>query len=448
MNVDQPFGRRLPDVRVRPPGPASRALARRLRQVESRNVTWVSADWPVFWEEAAGANVRDADDNLYLDLTAAFGVALLGHRSPLAAAAIERQLGRLVHGMGDVHPPTVKLEAMERLCALMPWSESRAVLSSSGSEAVETALKTAELATGRPGVVAFEGGYHGLTLGSLSVTERPHFRASFARRTYDGVAFAPFPDASADGPQASENVLETVRSALRRGAPNGDAVGAIVVEPVQARGGARIPPSGFMQELSDMAREAGALVIADEIMTGLGRCGATLASERVGLKPDIVCVGKSLGGGLPLSACVARADVMDAWPESEGEAIHTSTFLGHPLACAVAVDVLDGVASGRTSARAESEGRALLEALHAGLDGVAGVAEVRGMGMLLGIDFGSTGAGVEIARLALGHGLLTLPAGDRGEVLELTPPLGMTDEQMAYATETLTTVILKGRRPR
>jgi len=297
------FGSQLPDVRVQPPGPVSRGLADRLSRVESRNVTHVSEGWPVFWEEAAGSNVRDADGNVFIDLTGAFGVAFLGHTSATTRGAISAQVGRLIHGMGDVHPPTRKLELLERLSDLAPWPEAKAVLSSTGSEAVETALKTAQVVTGKPGILAFEGGYHGLTHGSLSVTERPHFRERFLERIYDGVAFAPFPDSLRDGEGAASRALLTVREMLAGGGPNGDPIGAVIVEPVQARGGARIPPVGFMAALSDLAREAGALVIADEIMTGLGRCGALFASTRVGLDADIICLGKSLGGGLPLSAC-------------------------------------------------------------------------------------------------------------------------------------------------
>ena len=435
MAADAPFGSALPSLRVHPPGPASRALAERLARVESRNVTYLAEDWPVFWDAASGTNVRDADGNVYVDLTAAFGVALLGHSSPLAREAIARQAARLIHGMGDIHPPTVKLEAMERITALMPWPESRVVLSSTGSEAVETALKTAQLATGRAGVLAFEGGYHGLTLGSLSVTERAHFRAPFTGRTYGGVAFAPFPDVVADGEGAASRSLERAREALRATAPNGDPIGAVVVEPIQARGGARIPPEGFMAELGEVAREEGALVIADEIMTGLGRCGALLASELVGLQPDLVCLGKALGGGLPLSACVAPPSVMDAWPASHGEAIHTSTFLGHPLACAVAVAFLDHLAEGAVAPRARTEGDRLRHALTQSLSGAEEVTDVRGVGLLLGIELGRggrrlIGGGAAVAREMLGRGLIALPAGDDGHVLELTPPLGLTDAQM------------------
>jgi len=444
-----PFGSQLPDIRVRPPGPMSRSLAERLRRVESRNVTHVTDTWPIFWEQAAGANVRDADGNVFIDLTGAFGVALLGHTTVRVQEMIAAQAGRLIHGMGDIHPPTKKLELLERLCDLGPWPDTRIVLSSTGSEAVETALKTAQIATGRPGILAFEGGYHGLTLGALAATERPHFRAPFAGRVYAGVAFAPFPDSVRDDSDAASVIISKVGALLSRGAPNGDPIGAVIVEPVQARGGARVPPPGFMAALSELAHGAGALVIADEIMTGLGRCGALLASTPVGLEPDIICLGKALGCGLPLSACLASAEVMDAWPESGGEAVHTSTFLGHPLACALAIDFLESLQSDALSERAGTEGAALLAALTERLSGIPGVTDVRGLGLLLGVEFGHSegrlvGAGARVAEAALSHGLIVLPAGDDGHVLELTPPLGMTEEQVRYTIEHLVAAIEEG----
>ncbi|HUF76717.1 MAG TPA: aspartate aminotransferase family protein [Longimicrobiales bacterium] len=432
-----PLGSLLPDVGVQPPGLASRALAARLRAVESRNVTYVDDEWPVFWEEAAGANVRDSDGNVYIDLTGGFGVALLGHAHPAVSAAVQGQARRLVHGMGDVHPPALKVRLLERLAELAPWTEARGVLASTGSEAVEIALKTAHLATGKPGVLAFEGGYHGLTAGALAVTWRPLFRAPFEERLYRGVAFAPFPGTAVE----SRAALEHARRLLAEGAPNGDAIGAVIVEPVQGRAGVRIAPEGFMAALTAVAREAGALLIADELLTGVGRCGAWLASKRVGLEPDLVCLGKALGAGLPLSACVGRRSVMDAWPESEGEAVHTSTFLGHPLACAAALGALESAPPGEVAARAEASGTSLRERLAERLSPLPGVVEVRGLGLLIGVELAASAsapaAAARVAGAALRRGLMVLPAGERGEVVELTPPVTLTEEQAEHAVEVL-----------
>lgn len=447
MTVEPILGSLLPDVRVPPPGPVSRSMARRLSRVESRNVTHVSEGWPIFWEEASGSNVRDVDGNVYVDLTSAFGVSLLGHGNAPLLQALREQTD-LVHGMGDVHPPAKKLELLERLASLSPWPETRIVLSGSGSEAVETALKTAQLASGRPGILAFEGGYHGLTLGSLAVTERPHFRGPFQRRAYGGVAFAPYPDPVREGTGAAARSLEAVRGLLDGGAPNGDEIGTVVVEPVQARGGARVPPDGFMTELGRLARQRDVLVVADEIFTGMGRCGAIFASPLVGLEPDVICIGKALGGGLPISACLAPARIMDAWPASEGEAIHTSTFLGHPLACAAALRVLDEIEEGEILTRARRLGSDLGDGLRRRLEGRAGVAAVRGLGLLLGIELVEgrgpdprVAAGADVARRALGEGLILLPAGDVGNVVELTPPVTLTDRQVDFVVDALGRVL-------
>jgi 4-aminobutyrate aminotransferase-like enzyme len=440
------FGSLLPDIREYPPGEASLALADRLKSVESRNITHVGTGWPVFWEEARGANVRDVDGNVYIDLTGAFGVALIGHAHPDVTAAVRAQSEVMLHGMGDVHPPSVKVDLQERLCALAPWDDTRVILASTGSEAVEAALKTAQLKTGRPGIVAFEGAYHGLTMGALAVTDRAHFRSPFEERLYKGVVFAPYPGAGSRG-KATKASLAAVRAALEAGAPNGDAIGTVIVEPVQGRAGVRVPADGFLAALSELAHEAGVVIIADEIFTGLGRCGATFASERMGLEPDLVCLGKALGGGMPVSACIGSHEVMDAWPASSGEAIHTSTFLGHPLACVAATTVLDVMQRDQIPARVERLGTALLASLRGGLSGTAGVAEVRGVGLMIGIQLTdphgapSEGRAVRVAEAALAAGLILLPAGAQGDVVELTPPATLTGDQAAYTVRMLSSLI-------
>ena len=437
------LGTLLPSLRTPPPGPRSLALADRLRRVESRHVTFLSERFPVFWEEAKGANVRDVDGNVYVDFTGAFGVSFAGHAHPDIGGAIERQSRRLVHGMGDVHPPALKVELLERLSALGPWDDTRAVLASSGSEAMEIALKTVELSTGRPGLVAFEGSYHGLTLGSLAVTGRREFRDPFKGRLYDGVAFVAFPSGEAD----AESALSEVARILAEGTPTGAPVGAIVVEPIQGRAGVRIPPPGFLVRLVESARSAGALMIFDEIFTGLGRTGTLFACEREGVLPDLMCIGKSLGGGLPLSACLGPSSILDAWPESRGEALHTSTFLGHPLSCATALAFLDVLEREGLCERANVSGDRMTEELRRGLETVSGVKEVRGRGLLIGIELcaatgePSVGGAVRVAEGALQEGLLVLPAGEVGEVVEITPPAVSSDGQIDFGIACLLEVV-------
>ncbi len=437
-----PFGRRLPAMVTPPPGPASLELAGRLAGVEARTVTWLGPDFPVFWTEARGGNVRDADGNEYLDLNGAFGVAVAGHAHPRITEAIREQAGRLAHGMGDIHPPAVKVELLERLAAMAPWAGggTRTLLANSGSEAVEAALKTALLATGRPGIIAFEGAYHGLTLGALATTFRGHFRDPFRTRLYPGVGFIPFPDTLEDGPDGGGGALETLEAEMDRLEEAGHPVGAVVLEPIQGRGGVRVPPPGFLPEVARRVRSRGALLVADEIYTGLGRTGTLFALEADGVVPDLLCIGKALGGGLPLSACLGPAEVMDAWPASTGEAIHTSTFLGHPLACAAALAFLDVLDEEGLVERAASHGAEMARALEEALTDIPGVRGVRGRGLFLGVVVGGEGwpAGVggrEVMLAALRRGLVVLPAGGGGEVVELSPPLNLTREQREAAVE-------------
>ncbi len=434
------FGTRLPDVCTPVPGPASRALAERLAGVESRNVTFLGPDFPVFWERAAGANVRDADGNVFLDLTGAFGVAAAGHAHPRIVAAIREQAGELVHGMGDVHPPRRKVELLERLAALTPWPETRGFLAGSGSEAVEAALKTALLATGRPGIVAFRGGYHGLTLGSLSATAREDFRGPFRERLFQGVRFTPFPRGGSDRAVA----LAALASALDELEAAGTPAGCILVEVIQGRGGVRVAPDGFFREVAERARARGALLVVDEIFTGFGRTGTLFACEEEGVVPDLLCVGKALGGGLPLSALLGSREVMDAWPVTTGESLHTSTFLGHPLACASALAFLDVLEEERLTERAGKMGTDALETLRSALDGAPGVREVRGRGLFIGIELEGAGSGVRVALELLRRGVMALPAGDEGEVLELSPPLVITRSQLDFGLGAIGEVIRSG----
>jgi 4-aminobutyrate aminotransferase-like enzyme len=441
------LGNLLPRVRLPLPGPLSLSMARRLSAVESRNVTHLTPEAPVFWEEARGANVRDVDGNIFLDLTGAFGVSSAGHAPPRVVAGIRDQSQRLIHGMGDVHPPAKKVEFLEALAALSPWSDSRIILGSSGSEAVEAALKTSLLATGRPGILAFEGAYHGLTLGALATTHRDDFRGPFFSRLYPGARFAPFPDSVRDGDEAAAQCLDRVRWILREG-DGGDEVGAVIIEPVQGRAGVRIPPPGFLERLAEVTREAGALLIFDEIFTGLGRTGKLFACLHEGVLPDLLCLGKGLGGGLPLSACLGPAGVMNAWPPSNGEAIHTSTFLGNPLACSAGLAFLEELAEEDLVERSRLLGDTLLFRLRDSLRDAPGVLEVRGKGLFLGVEMVDPsgrvplrGAGARVAAHALQEGMLLLPAGEWGHVLELSPPLMITEEQLDWAVPRLARLI-------
>ncbi len=413
----------LPELRTEIPGPSSRALALRLARVESRNVTCLSPTPPIFWEKAEGANVWDVDGNRFVDLGGGFGVANAGHAHPLVAAAVADQAGRLMHAMGDVHPPAVKVELLEALAALFPGGgPARTVLSSSGSDAVETALKTALLATGRPGVIAFEGGYHGLALGALDSTWRDDFRAPFAGRIPNRTFFARFGDLD-----------DVVRSAEK----GGDEIGAVLVEPVQGRGGERIPPAGFLAGLRRLCDERGWLLIADEVYTGFGRTGRTFACENENVVPDLLCVAKGLASGMPISACIGRAEVMDAWPLSHGEALHTQTFLGHPPGCAAALASLAVLEKEGLAKRSSELGAWALERISRSTAGLASVRECRGLGLMIGVECPEPDRAARVTHEALAEGFILLPSGDRGDVLSITPPLTIGRSALEAGLDTL-----------
>ncbi|MCX7824516.1 MAG: aspartate aminotransferase family protein [Verrucomicrobiae bacterium] len=402
----------LPLLKTRVPGPRSRALARQLRRCECRNITFISRHWPVFWERGRGCNVWDADGNRFLDLTAAFGVASLGHNNPRVITAARRQLRKLVHAMGDVHPNELKVRLAGELAALTfgRWakqskiqnSRSKTIFANSGSEAVEAALKTALLATGKPGVIAFVGAYHGLTYGALDATAWNFFRAPFHSQL----------------PGFTVHVAPTeaaVRAAFRS-ARHG--IGAVIVEPVAGRGGVLVPPDDFLAMLRRVCDEHRALLIADEIFTGFCRTGRWFAVEHWNVVPDVICVGKAMSNGFPISACVGRADVMDAWPESAGEALHTSTHLGSPLGCAMALAALAEMQRLRLDERAQR--------LQDRLPG-------RGLGLMKGVELRDAATCQNVVRGLLRRGILALNGGERGNVLTLTPPLTISERELDFA---------------
>lgn len=451
-------GDRLPRVRTEIPGPASRALAMRLARVESRNVTHTGPDGPVFWLEAAGASVIDVDGNRYIDLTAGFGVAAAGHSNPKVADAVSRQFALLAHAMGDVHPAAVKVELLERLAAIAPGELGVAILSANGSDAVESALKTAALATGRPGVVAFHGGYHGLGFGSLGVTGIPRFRQPFERQLYGGVRFARFPvepetsvstsvprppSATQEGRRAARGSVEEVRRLVVEAGSGPDPVGAVIVEPIQGRAGIRVPPPSFLPELRSLCDELDLVLILDEVYTGLGRTGAWFACDHTGVVPDLLVIGKSLAGGLPLSAVVGRREVMEGWPASEGEALHTSTFLGNPVTAAAALAHLREIEDRGLVQQAARTGIRLRSRLDSWVAERPWAAGARGVGLMQALRLAGPdpGAAAQAAMAgALKAGVLILPEGD---ALAFTPPLVITEVQLDHALDLLAGVLDK-----
>ena len=439
-----PSGEELGRVRGTLPGTASRSLGRRLAGVESRNITRISAEGPIFWSAARGANVQDADGNVYVDLTAGFAVAAAGHANARVAAATGAQAALLAHALGDVYPPDVKVSLLERLAQLAPGDLGVSILASAGAEAVEAALKTALLATGRPGVLAFTGAYHGLTYGALACTWREEFRGPFAAQLNPGVRFAPYPY-EYRWPGSGDVVAATLAAARRivaEAESSAMPIGCVLVEPIQGRGGIVVPPDGFLAGLRRLADERDLVLIFDEIYCGLGRTGRWWACEHEGVVPDVLLVGKALSGSLPLSAAIGARRVMDAWPPSPGEAMHTSTFLGNPVACAAALAQLAEIEERGLVARAAGLG-ALLRAR---LDTWIGrrhscVGEVRGRGLMQGVELVESGGrparalALRVADAALRRGVLLLGEGPDLNVLAFTPPLVITEAQLDFALD-------------
>ena len=423
-------GEDLPRLRTSPPGPASVALARRLARVESRNVTCMDPA-PIFGAGARGANVCDADGNLYVDRTAGFGVAAAGHANPRVVAAIAAQAGALPHALGDVHPSAVKARLLERLAALAPGDLSVSILGSSGAEAVEAALKTALLHTGRPGILAFEGAYHGLTMGALAATWSDHFRAPFRDQLFDGVSFAPY----AAEPAAVAGALDAAARMLDA-ADGRHPIGAVLVEPVQGRGGIVVPAPGFLEGLRALCDGRTRVLIVDEIYTGFGRTGRWFACEHHGITPDLLTVGKALSGSVPISAAIGTPAVMSAWPASTGEAIHTSTFLGNPIACAAALAQIEEIEVRGLLARADRIGAAIADRTRDWAARFGGVSGVRGLGALQAVMLSGTLA-LDTCAAALRRGVLVLAEGPRLDALAITPPLVITDQQLDAALDAI-----------
>ena len=414
-------------VRGAIPGPRTAALHAQLAEYESQNVTYLGEDFPVFWESASGSTVTDVDGNRYIDLTSAFGVASVGHSNPAVTAAITLQANALMHGMGDVHPTEVRSRLLERLARLLPTGLSKTFLATTGSEAVEAALKTAVMATGKHRFLAYRGAYHGLSLGALTVCGIEKFIEPFA-------GIIPNVTALLDYPDAQRMTLGEATAQFERQAGDTSEVAALIVEPLQGRGGCVLPPKGYLAHLRRFCDERGILMIVDEIYTGFGRTGYWFACEAEGIVPDVICIGKAMGGGFPISAAVAHPAVMNVWPRSTGEALHTSTYLGNPMGCAAALATIEELERGHLPQRARELGELLGSRLERLLADDTVVA-VRGRGMMWGIQLRSAADADRVVKRALSRGVILLQAGPAGDVLSITPPLVIDEPVLIRALD-------------
>ncbi|HEY7527030.1 MAG TPA: acetyl ornithine aminotransferase family protein [Candidatus Limnocylindria bacterium] len=403
------------------PGPRARAMIARDETVASPSLTRA---YPLVAESGRGYSLVDVDGNVFLDFAAGIAVASTGHSHPAVVQAIKDQADRLIHiAATDFYEPRY-LELLERLAAIAPFDEqARVFLTNSGTEAVEGAIKLARYHTHRPGIIAFEGAFHGRTLGALSLTNsKIKQRAGFGP-LLPMVHHAPFPRIRAwregSGGDGSAELEVLRRSILGRIIAPSD-VAAIVVEPIQGEGGYFPAPASFMAGLREICDEHGILLVVDEIQSGMGRTGRWWAIEHTGVQPDIVTTAKGIASGMPIGGFIARESIW-TWPPGA----HGSTFAGNPVCAAAALATLDLLDGGLVD-NAARLGPRLRAGLVDAAEHHAGVRDVRGIGLMQAVEFASHEAANAVQQEAFERGLLVLECGEAS--LRLSPPL-MVDEE-------------------
>ena len=360
-----------------------------------------------------GCWMIDSGGQRYLDLTSSQGVAMLGYNHPVLTAALQEQAGRL-HACPNFFHNDTRGAFLEKLIAVTPPHLTRAFLANSGAEAIDGAIKFARLATGRPGIIAARNSFHGRTVGALSLTWNPKYRRKFEPL---------LPEVS----HIHFNNIGQLDAAVD------DGVAAVVLEVIQAEGGVHVGDADFLAAAQRLCRERGALLVIDEVQTGFGRTGLWFSFQHFDLTPDIIALAKGLGGGFPMGAVVYTDQIQ----ESLFSGAHGSTFGGNPLACAAGVAALS-VYQGGLIERAERAGRRLRDALETAIGGRRIVREIRGRGLIVGIDLRAK-ATPFLKRLMEDHSVLALPAGST--VLRLLPPLIINDEEIDLAVEAIASTL-------
>lgn len=412
------------------PGPRSRELAQRAARSVAHPVMPAGE---IFISHGEGALITDVDGNRFIDLMGGVGCLIVGHAHPGVTRAVRDQVDRSLHSDFSLVPYEGYLALAERLSEACGGNRKVAFFNS-GAEAVENAVKIARGATGRPGLICFEGAFHGRTLMALSLTHRetPHKKGfgPFAPEVYR----VPFPGRHET---SLEDSLRAVEQTLRD-----HDVAAIVVEPILGEGGFVVPPPGFLSEVARISAAHGAVFIADEIQSGYGRTGSFLASDHFGVRPDLVLLGKSIAAGLPLSAVVGEPRWMDALePNAIG-----GTYVGNPVACAAALAVLEIIDSEKLVGRAVEVGEILTSGWNALREKYDAIREVRGLGAMVGVEFAGGRVLKALLSQATRRGVLAMTAGKEAKVLRHLMPLVITDGQLAEALRVFDDCLREGSR--
>ncbi|NUO80876.1 aspartate aminotransferase family protein [candidate division KSB1 bacterium] len=364
-------------------------------------------------ERAEGIYLYTKDGRRYVDFISGIGVANIGHGHPAVRAAIVQQLAKHLHVMvyGE-YVQEAQVKFAKRLCELAPIDDGVVFFCNSGAEAIEGALKTARKFTGRTKYVAFEGGYHGDTFGALSAMSSAYYRKPFEPLLGE-FEFFPFDDL---------NALQRID----------DSVAAVLFEPVQGEAGVRVPSQNFLSALRERCNAVGALMIADEVMTGFGRTGKLFACEHWNVRPDIMCLAKALGGGLPLGAFIGRREIMQTLSQNPPLA-HVTTFGGHPLSCAAGLAALEVLFEEKMIERSARNGEQFLSRLRQELHEHKAVKEVRGLGSFFAIEFQNEHATQQFVQNCRAAGLIIGWTLHRTTVVRAAPPLCMNGEEVQDA---------------
>ncbi len=399
---------------------------------------------PLVIEHAQGSYLYTVDGRRFLDFASGIAVTNLGHGHPDVLRAAHDQLDKLVHiSVVAHHEPAIRLA--ERLAAIAPGKLDKVFFANSGAEAVEGAIKLARYATGRPGLIAFQGAFHGRTYGALSLTASKSYYRERYEPLLPSVYHVPYPypyrnPTGSDDAATLAYVFEFIDEMLDTRVPPHN-IAAFIVEPVLGEGGYVVPPAGFMPRLRKLCDQHGILLIADEVQSGYGRTGKMFASEHSGVVPDIMTLAKSIASGLPLSAVVAGSPLMDKWEP----AAHGSTFGGNPVACAAGIATLEVFDREHILENAASKGAELIRRLHGLQRRTPAIGEVRGLGLMVGVELvksdGSPDKELQrkMRKVCLDSGMVILSCGPHDNVLRLVPPLNISQAELDEGWE-----ILKG----